>query len=102
MAVTIKNTNENYGDQVIYRAKTIEQAVAEMQRGVRQCGDDYASVTVSECDYEIVEECDDYRYEPGHLYEFTPNAMGDAYVHCYACHPSLSMQQAIDAYESSL
>jgi hypothetical protein len=40
----------------------------------------------------------EYRYEPGHLYEL----QDDAYVHCYACHPSLSMQQAIDAYESSL
>jgi hypothetical protein len=96
MSVTIKNANEKYGDPVLWTAETLEQAVAEMQQDIRQCGDDYASVVVSECDYEIVEECDDYRYEPGQLYELS----GDAYVHCYACHPSKSITEAINEYEA--
>ena len=62
--------------------QTREEALAAVVNLLAECGDK--------------DGLSQYRYEPGHLYELR----GDAYVHCYACHPSLTMQQAIDAYEA--
>ncbi len=53
-SVTIRNTNERYGDPATWTADTLEAAVAEMQRDVRACGPEFADVIVTDADYEIV------------------------------------------------
>lgn len=54
MTVTIKNTNERYGDTVEFTGESIPDAVEKMQAAIRGCGDDFSSVVVTPDDYRIV------------------------------------------------
>ena len=52
--ITIRNMNENYGDQTEFSGNTLEEAVASMQDAIRSCGTEYANVEVVQDDYETV------------------------------------------------
>lgn len=52
--ITIKNINSAYGTQVIFSGNTLAKAVSEMQSTVRSCGPEFASVEITDDDYEIV------------------------------------------------
>lgn len=54
MTVTIKNTNENYGDDICFTGDTLAEAVADMQAKVRECGPEFADVEVIAEDYEVL------------------------------------------------
>ncbi len=54
-AVTIQNTNDAYGDPAKFTAQTTEDAVADMQAAIRECGPEFAAVVVTESDYEVVD-----------------------------------------------
>jgi hypothetical protein len=54
MMITIRNTNERFGDAVEFSGETIESAVAQLQDCVRSCGCDWAGTVITESDYEIV------------------------------------------------
>jgi hypothetical protein len=56
MTVTIRNINENYGWPVTFTAATLEDAVAEMQAGLRTCGPEFQSIVVTPDDYEVIDE----------------------------------------------
>lgn len=57
--VTIRNTNDAYGDPVEITGETLGDAVAEMQASLRACGPEFSEIVVDESDYEIVIEPDD-------------------------------------------
>jgi hypothetical protein len=52
--ITIRNTNERFGDAVEFSGETIEAAVSQLQDCVRSCGFEWAGTVVTESDYEIV------------------------------------------------
>ena len=53
MSITIRNTNESYGDAIEFTAETEEAAVNDMQEAVRACFGDH--IVVTDDDYEICE-----------------------------------------------
>lgn len=62
MTVTIRNTNELYGDATEFHGDTLEEAVDDMQECLRCSGPAFAEVVVTEDDYEVMwtvfEVCD--------------------------------------------
>ena len=52
--VTIKNTNELYGDAIEFSGATIADAVSEMQSTIRACGEEFSDAIVTDEDFEIV------------------------------------------------
>lgn len=52
--VTIRNTNDAYGDPVEITGETLESAVAEFQSGLRSCGPEFYEVVIGPDDYDIV------------------------------------------------
>ena len=54
--ITIRNENELYGEPIEFHGETIEEAIADMQSTIRQCGPDFANVIVEHGDYSVVED----------------------------------------------
>ena len=52
--VTIRNTNDSYGDPIEFIGDTLAQAVAAMQQAIRNCGQDYSDVVITDDDYDMV------------------------------------------------
>ena len=52
--ITIRNTNDKFGDQTEFTAETLEGAVEQLQSGLRACGPEFDGVVVTEDDYEVV------------------------------------------------
>ena len=54
--ITIRNTNDSYGDAVEFTGDSLASAVADMQATIRECGPAFADVVVSEADYEVLDD----------------------------------------------
>lgn len=54
MNVTIQNMNPAYGWPIRFSGETLEDAVEAMESAIRQCGDEFASVTVTQADYIVI------------------------------------------------
>ena len=53
--ITIRNTNDKFGEPICYEGETVDAAVAVMQADLRACGDDFAAVVVTVDDYEVLD-----------------------------------------------
>jgi hypothetical protein len=53
--VTIRSTNDRYGMPETFTGETLAEAVAVMQATIRDCGPEFADVTVTDGDYEVIE-----------------------------------------------
>ena len=58
---TIRNTNERFGEPVLYEGATLVDAVRVMQCDLWACGPEFELATVTPDDYEIIDEaeCDE-------------------------------------------
>lgn len=52
--ITIRNTNERYGDPQTFTGEILFDAVDQMEQSIRECGPEFAGVVVGPDDYEVV------------------------------------------------